>query len=195
MYKLCKTEQSASRQRQLELGLLEYMQTVRYEDISISDLCQHLQVPRKSFYRYFSSKDGALFALLDHTMLEFYEKGYPELSGGTALGDLSHFFTFWYTHRSLLDALERSQLSGILVERATVLAQRERLMPRQMLNWSQDIQDVAMSFAICGLMSMVIQWHHQQYRISPEEMTKLAVSMLTKPLIHGDRNGRNILGG
>ena len=41
------------------------------EEISVSDLCDRLNIPRKSFYRYFSSKDGALFALLDHTLMEF----------------------------------------------------------------------------------------------------------------------------
>ena len=53
MYKLCKSEQSARRQRELELGLLEAMQTQLYEDISISELCDRLAIPRKSFYRYF----------------------------------------------------------------------------------------------------------------------------------------------
>lgn len=185
MYKLCKTEQSAARQRQLELGLLSYMQKVRYEDISVSDLCQYLQIPRKSFYRYFSSKDGALFALLDHTMLEFYERGLRR-GGGTALGDLEQFFQFWYDHKDLLRALESSHLSGILVERATVLAQTEKLMPKKLLNWDEDLQGIAMSFAICGLMSMVIQWHHKNYPISPEEITKAATVMLTQPLISGN---------
>lgn len=64
MYKLCRTEQSAARQRQLEQGLLQAMRTQQYEDISISDLCDQMGIPRKSFYRYFSNKDGALFAPL-----------------------------------------------------------------------------------------------------------------------------------
>lgn len=71
MYKLCKTEQSSSRQRELEAGLLAAMASHQYEEISVSDLCDHLGVPRKSFYRYFSSKDGALQALLDHTLMEY----------------------------------------------------------------------------------------------------------------------------
>lgn len=183
MYKLCKTEQSAARQRELELGLLQAMLVKRYEDITISDLCERMQLPRKSFYRYFSSKDGALFALLDHTMLEFYKAGFRSKQGGTALGDLENYFIFWYEHRALLDALERSQLSGILVERATALAQRERLMPNRIQSWPIDLQGIALSFAICGLMSMVIQWHHQGYRISPAEMTRTATALLTQPLL------------
>ena len=183
MYKLCKTEQSAERQRQLEKGLLRLMLTHRYEDISVSDLCEYMNIPRKSFYRYFSSKDGALYALLDHTMMEFYEEGFRTPSGGTALGDLDQFFVFWYQHRELLDALQRSQLGGILVERATSLALRERLMPGYIRSWNQELQQLALSFSVCGLISMVIQWYQQGFRTSPEEMTKVAQVMLTQPLI------------
>ncbi len=183
MYKLCKTEQSAARQRQLELGLLQCMLTRRYEEISISDLCEQMRIPRKSFYRYFSSKDGALFALLDHTMLEFYKEGFRNFGEGKPMGDLDAFFVFWHERRDVLDALERSGLSGILVERATALAQKERLVPVLINNWSADLQQIAMSFAICGLMSMVIQWHHNGYRVSPEEMSQVAKAMLTRPLI------------
>lgn len=193
MYKLCKTEQSASRQRQLEQGLLAAMLEKRYEDITVSDLCDRMDIPRKAFYRYFSSKDGALFALLDHTMLEFYSNGLRG-TGGTAIGDLKEFFLFWYAHRNLLEALERSHLSGMMIERATILAQREKLMPRKILSWSLDLQGVAMSFAVSGLMAMVFQWHHQSYQISPEEITRVAISMLTKPLIHVPRNGQHTPG-
>lgn len=183
MYKDCKTEQSAARQREMERGLLKLMAKRRYEDISVSDLCDSMEIPRKSFYRYFSSKDGALFALLDHTMMEFYEEGFCTKEGGTALGDLDQYFVFWYEHKELLDALERSSLSGILVERATNLALRERLMPGYIRSWSPDMQQIALSFSVCGLLSMVIQWHHQGFRTSPAEMTKVAKAMLTRPLI------------
>ena len=76
MYKLCKTEYSVRRQRQIEEALLETMETSRYEDISVSDLCARLGIPRKSFYRYFSSKDGALFALIDHRLLKTSRRGW-----------------------------------------------------------------------------------------------------------------------
>ena len=183
MYKLCKTEQSAARQRQLEQALLEMMLQQRYEDISISDLCQRTGTPRKAFYRYFTCKDGALFSLLDHTMLEFYSEGFRG-AGGSALGDLKQFFLFWYQHRDLMEALERNHLSGMMLERAIDLATREKLMPRKILAWSSDLQGAAMSFAVSGLMAMAVQWHRQNYAISPDKITQVAVSMLTKPLVH-----------
>ncbi len=181
MYKLCKTEQSARRQRELEQGLLQAMLSESYEEISISDLCQRMGVPRKSFYRYFSSKDGALAALLDHTIMEFEQ--FPGGKGGTAIGDLGRFFLFWRQHSTLLEALERSRLSGMLVERSTSHALQERLMPRYLKSMPGKVQDMAVTFAVCGLFSLVIQWHHTGYREPPEEMARLAGLMLTRPLL------------
>lgn len=184
MYKNCQSEPSIRRQRQLEQGLLQFMLKRRYEDITVSDLCQFLQVPRKTFYRYFSSKDGALHALLDHTLLDFFEMPLAgRKSRGNAMGDLDLYFLFWYEHKTLLDALQRSSLSGILVERASAFALREGHMPKQFKQLRPDIQVLAMSFAICGLMSMILQWHRLDFPISPDEMTKLAVGMLTSPLM------------
>ena len=123
MYKFCKTEQSFQRQRELEKGLLSMMEHHRFEEISVSDLCDRMRIPRKSFYRYFTSKEGALYALLDHTIMEFYDSGSIEgLRGGTPIGDLERFFQFWKSHRKLIDAALRSNLGGMLVERAVNLA-------------------------------------------------------------------------
>lgn len=184
MYKFCKTEQSFQRQRELEQGLLAMMEHHRFEEISVSDLCDRLNIPRKSFYRYFSSKDGALFALLDHTLMEFYDTGSIEgLRGGTPTNDLERFFLFWKTHRKLLEAVLRSNLSGMLVERAVSLAKQEELMPGYVRDWEDTMKDVAMSFVVCGLMSMVLQWHKEGYRIPTEQMAKSAVLMLSRPLI------------
>lgn len=185
MYKICQTEQSSRRQRELETGLLQLMRKRNYEDISVSDLCEYMQIPRKSFYRYFTSKDGALYALIDHTLADFFQMPVSEKkSRGTALGDLDLYFLFWYENRALLDALKRSSLSGILVERASAFALREGHLPRQFKRLSPDIQGLAISFAICGLMSMILQWHRQGFPISPDEMTRLAVDMLTNPLLN-----------
>lgn len=184
MYKFCKTEQSVQRQRDLEKGLLDMMGHRRFEEISVSDLCERLGIPRKSFYRYFTSKDGALHAMLDHTLMEFYDTGTIEgLRGGTPTGDLERFFHFFRNHSSLIDAVQRSNLSGLLVERAVSLAKQEKLMPGYVREWEDMMKDVAMSFVVCGLMSMVLQWHKDGYVIPTEKMEKAAIMMLSRPLI------------
>lgn len=185
MYKLCKTEQSAARQKELELGLQKAMCGQQYEQISISDLCDRLGVPRKSFYRYFSSKDGALFALIDHTLMEFVQSPHDngKLRKGSAAHDLERFFDFWYEKRNFLEALQRSRLSGLLVERATNHALNERMMPLYLQNAPLNVQSMTLTFAICGLLAMVIRWHEGGYRQSTAAMAQMAVQMLSRPLV------------
>ena len=184
MYKLCKTEQSTARQRQLEMGLLAAMQKKRYEDITISDLCEQLGVPRKSFYRYFSSKDGALYALIDHTLVEFQLFHDPYLPGEerTLQKDLEGFFLFWLQRRSFVEALNKSGLTGILVERAIRYANAEAFPGRFLPGETRVVQTHVVSFSVCGLMSMMVQWHQEGFRNSAADMARVATRLLSQPL-------------
>ena len=186
MYKLCKTEQSTQRQRMLEAGLLAAMKTKRYEEITISDLCSQMDIPRKSFYRYFSSKDGALYALIDHTMMDFeHDSSILFRNSGEDVGrELHYFFTFWQQRKPLLDALERSGLSGVLVERAIAQAQNEFVLPRNPVKPEvRAMYHHTVTFTVCGLMSMVTRWHRSGYAESAAGMAQIATALLTKPLL------------
>ena len=191
MYKLCKNEQSAARQRQLEEGLLAAMETKRYEDISVSDLCNQMEIPRKSFYRYFSSKDGALYALLDHTLMEFEGFALPFQQNGsrTVARDLECFFLFWVKHRLLLDALAYSGLSGMLIERAIAYALCDDVMPKRFLpNDTKEMQRQITMFGVCGLMSMVLTWHKDGFLPAARQMAAVAARLLGQPLFPGAEN-------
>ena len=184
MYKLCKTEQSAARQRQLEEGLLAAISVRRYEELSVSDLCAQMGIPRKSFYRYFSSKEGALHALLDHTLMSF-----DDFSLSTAVGrrtlhrDLSQFFSFWQYHKSLLDALEKNSLSGLLIQRAIAYGISGAALPRRFLpKDTLEMQEQVTMFAVCGLMSMVVAWHQSGFAQPLSKMADTAVRVLSQPL-------------
>lgn len=185
MYKLCKTEQSAKRQRQLEEGLLSAMCSCQYEEISVSDLCDQLGIPRKSFYRYFASKDGALQALLDHTLMEYETFALTAAPGEhrTVRRDLEHFFLFWYDKRRLLDALKRSALSSMLIDRAIVHVLSETVMPKRFLpHDTKEMQEQVIAFSISGLLSMVMSWHSTGYCQPPKKMAEVAIRLLSQPL-------------
>lgn len=185
MYKQCRTEQSANRQRALEQGLLEAMSQRHYEEISVSDLCTQLEIPRKSFYRYFSSKEGALHALLDHSLMDFEGYTTPDFAGErrTVQQDMERVFSYWKLQKPLLDALERSNLSGVLIQRAISHALSETALPRRFLPWDEKTtQEHVTTFAVCGLMSMVVQWHHEGYPESIQQMGQIAVRLVSQPL-------------
>lgn len=187
MYKLCKTEQSARRQRELEDGLLSAMLTKRYDEISVIDLCQQMQIPRKSFYRYFDSKDGALHALLDHRIMDYETQGHSERvnSFEPFYPDLPRFFHFWLEQKPLLDALAHSGLSGLLVTHAISLSHQKQFPDLGAGKYihNRNYYSNALLFSTCGLMSLVIQWHHDGYQQSPAEMAEITYQLLSTPLL------------
>ena len=185
MYKLCKTEESAKRQREMELALFECMKNSRYEDITVNNICEHGGFPRKAFYRYFSGKDGALYALIDHTLLQY--EGFQMAEAGAEVrsyqSDLERFFRFWLHQKPLLDALKRSNISGVLVTRAIEHALSDVGMPLRFLpQQNRAARRHAIMFGVCGLMSMVLDWHESGYDLSSREMSVIAAKLLTEPL-------------
>ncbi len=186
MYKLCKTEQSAARQRELERGLLNAMAECPYAEISISDLCQQMGIPRKSFYRYFSGKEGAFHALIDHTIMEF--EGLQWIPGKKEPQDWQHelecFFCFWMSKKPLLDALNRNGLMDVFVERAVDHAMEETGLSRLFYARQEPQAQIhRLFFLVSGLMTMMIAWYRQGYPCSPEHMARIAAGIVTKPLV------------
>jgi len=185
MYKLCKTEQSASRQHELEAGLLAAMSTQHFEEISVSDLCDQLGVPRKSFYRYFSSKEGALLALMDHTLMEYESSPSLTAPGAqrTPQKELERFFQFWLQKQFFLDVLTRSNLTGLLIERSITYALSGAPLPRRYLpHDGKEVQEQVVTFAVCGLMSLMLRWHQGGFAQTPGQMAQLAVRLVSQPL-------------
>lgn len=185
MYKLCKTEQSAARQHELETGLLAAMGTRRFEEISVSDLCDQLGVPRKSFYRYFSSKEGALLALMDHTLMEYEFSPLLTAPGEkrTPQKELERFFLFWLQKQFFLDALIRNNLTGMLIQRAITYALSGGPLPRWHLpHDAKEVQEQVITFAVCGLMSLMLSWHQSGHLRTPQQMAALAVRLVSQPL-------------
>jgi len=187
MYKQCRTEQSANRQRQLEQGLLKAMLHTRYEDISVCDLCDELGIPRKAFYRYFSGKDGALFALIDHVLQDY--DVHSTIDNGTDTWDplafLEQVFAYWIEHKPLLDALEKSGLSGLLIQRALESTKSMDELPNFMRIQDRQLRSYANLFTVCGMMSIIVQWHQDCFSRSPEEMATLALQLFSNPLFSG----------
>jgi len=187
MYKRCQTESSAQRQRELERSLLQVMLKKQYDEITVSDLCQEIEVPRKSFYRYFSGKDGALYAMIDHALMDYdMYTAYPRTSNNvTPMDYMEGVFRYWVQHKELLDALHKSGLTGVLVQRALEYSNEMDTIPRFLQISDRRLREYGTMFMVCGLMTMIVQWHHDGFAKSPGEMALLAMELLTKPLFSG----------
>lgn len=188
MYKRCITEQAAQRQRQLTAGLLDAMCTQRYEDITVSSFCQQTNIPRKSFYRYFSSKEGALCALLDYTILDFRGEVFSDNVQAT-LDTLERFFLFWQQQNKLLTALEHNGLSGVLIQRSIAKSVSDDLISHKLQPFHYNFPpNYIILFLIAGLLSLVIQWHHDGFQQTPKQMAAMATYLLSQPMMRFQEN-------
>ena len=171
MYKTCHTEQSSLRQRELEQGLLSAMAQQPYEKITLTELCSRLGIPRKTFYRYFPTKEDCLVALMDHTLSDCNDIA---LKGWNGTGELDQtaqlrFFLFWREHGAFLDAVRDNGLRYLLLERTTVIVDRMK-ENTQAVSFARDQVEY---FIAHGLMSTVLRWHHFGFQSSPEEMAEV----------------------
>ena len=171
MYKICHTEESSRRQRELEQSLLAAMEKQPYNKITLTELCRRQDLPRKTFYRYFPTKDDCLLALIDHTLSDCNDIALRGWSGSAELTrlDLLRFFQYWQNRCTFLDAVCSNGLTPLLLERTTVIVDRMK----ENVSSGNFAQDQVEYFIAHGLMSTVLRWHHFGFRSTPEEMAEV----------------------
>lgn len=180
MYKICKTEESAARQHILETGLLRAMENQPYGKISVSGLCAQLGIPRKTFYRYFPSRDDALLSLIDHTLTRGNHFVFANWTGSEGLSrqDLESFFEFWKNERAFLDAIIANNFWPKLLERTTVIVNQMKENQGKASSYAREQTEYFIAY---GLMLTVIRWHSHGYPGSPGEMAQSISELFVQP--------------
>ena len=179
MYKNCVTEKSTIHQRQFEAAFLELMSQVPYDDITVTQICQQAGLSRKIYYTLFDRKADVLYALLDHTIMDF--QGYQP-DDSIAPGGLHRFFGFWREQKKLLDVLEREGSSALLTERVIRHTMSEDSMARYCFGTEgSDYGRESLKFYISGIFALVLDWHKHGYDKSIDEMSAMLLYLLKTP--------------
>lgn len=171
MYKICHTEESSRRQRELEQWLLEAMKRHPYDKITLTQLCSELKIPRKSFYRYFPTKDDCLLALIDHTLSDCNDIALKGLTGTGTLDQSVQlrFFNFWKEQSDLLDVVRENGMRYLLLDRTTVIVDRMK-ENTESVSFARGQVEYYIAY---GLMTTVLRWHHYGFQSTPEEMAEV----------------------
>ena len=179
MAKICTGEKTAARQRWIENGLLELMQERKFDDITVTDLCGHLDLSRRSFYRYFSDMEDVLDSLLNRVFQEMVIA-----DSSLAIPEIEKVYDFWFLHKHVLSALARSGMHSKIVQYALKYADEDALKN----HLSTDDLGMELSremnlFVISGLSSLLISWHAEGFQKTPRQMAEIAHRMLSQPLL------------
>ena len=179
MAKICTTEKTSVRQRWIENGLLELMQERKFENITVTDLCQHLDVPRRSFYRYFHDMDDVLDCLMNHTFQDM-----AIANGALTIELLEKSYDFWFHSQPVLNALATSGMYSKLIQYALKYTPAEWMKDHLASeDLGMDLSSEMNLFVISGLSSLLIGWHAEGFQKTPRQMAQVAYRMLSKALL------------
>lgn len=185
MQKECKTAKSSARQKLIEDTLFNMMRARSYEEITVTDLCEELTMPRKAFYRYFDSKESALTGLVIR-FLSSYTKRIPE---DTVVGyprslyrEMENYFSFWEQSQEILEVLDRNGKLSLIIEISLNYPVDKIISLRRLLPDEEDGMRLHVyRFAIGGLISIMIDWFREKFATPKADMARLAIRILTKP--------------
>ena len=171
MYKHCTSEAGALRQRNLEQCLLELMTERPLEQITVGDISARAGISRKSFYRYFDSKDSCLHALLDRAIMNGPTYCIPESgSRSPSLDTCCRVFEYWQTQRPLLDAMFRNGQGEQILQRAVrCILEEEPEYARIMGVRAEDVLEEIV-FTVSGGIGLIFTWHQTNYQKTPGQM-------------------------
>ena len=182
MYKICKTERSIKRQIEVETAFYELLKKKDYEDITVTELCVAVNMPRKAFYRYFDEKADVLNSLLDRTLLK-YGNFFNNDKKKTYKNELEAFFKFWYENRELLEILDKNNLISNLFECVSRFPTNDIISVSKYLpNDNDALRAKIFEFAIFGLLFEVIKWYKEGFKTDVLDMVDVMSRLLSSPL-------------
>lgn len=178
------------RKMTIENGLLELMQVVPYAQISVTNLTQHLQMSRKSFYHYFPSKEACLDSLVSRIIQEcalFISK-----NGGLTIDiyqGFLHNLYFWKEQQPFLDAVVKNNLMPVFLRHCLTHVQTEEKQLVNLLSWPGiDCDEDVLLYLLTGHISLLLNWCIRNFDTPPEVMAQKLVRLTCSPLIQHIHN-------
>ena len=173
------------RQKQIEECLFSNLLQRPYPSVSISDLCHQLGISRKSFYNYFPDKDACLQAIISRKLHICIRKLRAELTEDTTEEQIiTAYLSYWKEEKNLLDIIVRNNLLSLLEDQCIRFLREEDQSILPILDTPQLQAD---SFVLSGFVAMqvtlILQWHLQNYQPPVEEMVRTYQRLIYQPLI------------
>lgn len=164
------------RQENFENALLDLMETMPYDQITVLDLTRKLGVSRRSFYRVFECKEKCLNSLMIH-MIQTSALEVRDISKDL-LSSYRRYFHFWREHSFFLSTIVRNNLHSIFLTQSIHHIQtEEKSILRQLCDPFGGSDDDILMFYIAGYVSMVMNWASNGCIASDEEMAQKTVHL------------------
>ncbi len=182
---MAQTKLSDQKRVEIENCLLEMMGETPYEDISVKNIAEKLNMARKTFYHYFSGKNACLESMIDRIIGEYNLKLLLYTREDRALTELyEKRIRFWMEHKSFLDAINRNRLGRVFLNRFLLYLHIEDTDLRDQLNrphveYDEDI----LFFFLSGHLFLLLKWCSEGFSLPVEEMVRKSMRLIHEPLL------------
>lgn len=165
-------------------ALLELMQIKSYSEITVTELSEYAQYDRRTFYRYFKSRDDILYlycaVLLNKMATSMNQKGPLTPRSG-----FLSYFEFWFEQKEFLVLLEKQNLMNLLGDKQEYLLYQyvgkmvNHDLPEKLSDTSEFSQ-FSFFFNLGGLWYTLCFWVRTGMKQSPEQLTEYILNSFTE---------------
>ena len=177
----CHTEYAAQRKAQLENSLLNLMLQQSYKEISVTDICREANIPRRTFYHYFESKDDVLDSMIENLMQQcFLNSVYGLHINPSHMKDgFVRIFQFWDgENRIKLNALIQNGLESRLMTWSLNFIQAEKIGILSNSSLNPKLVEIGLMVGVTDFFSLLYYWSRDGYQETPEQMAEYAIWVL-----------------
>jgi AcrR family transcriptional regulator len=172
------TNPSALRSREwLTNALLTLLESQKYEEITIKEICREADLSRQTFYQIFDSKDEIVEYQFIRLFTEF--KAACGNFEGISLGELSlSFFSFFKKHNDFIRVMTSNNMAYLLEREFEHFLPQIDLFKR--INKTEEHPDYSVCYMAGALCQILIHWYDKGMDLPVEE-----VASLTEQIISG----------
>lgn len=157
---------------------LELLKNKNYYDITINEITNRAKIGRRTFYRYFKSKEEVVEVISINLIDNFAEKLLEE--NAESFNEIMQcYFEFWEQNIDIFLLLKSSRLLYYIEENIVELVTRIALhvghIPNDTENATQILQEYKYEFAykLAGFWKLTLVWSEENPRKSPTEISQI----------------------
>ena len=158
-------------QRLIADAMFRLMQKYRFQQITVTDICEEAGVGRKTFYRNFELREDVIDFQLDLLCAEYAQA----ICGISIDARLHYHFSFIHDHVGFFIALYQSGLDHLAHQKFSVF------LPETMPVWSHNPieQEYHSQYVIAGIEAVQRVWISRNFQESIEEVVDMVLRIQT----------------
>lgn len=160
-------------------ALVDLMGKKSIDDLTITEIADHAQVGRRTFYRHFQKKEEILIEYIKILLDEFI-RGVQENGIKDSDEIIREFFRYWYEHKDFINRLRDNRVCYLLILVGEQLVDDEEFIRKAegYLNGREHCK-LKITFLVAGTFRVLQRWIYDDMRYTPDEISKVVAELVS----------------